>query len=90
MYTIFSNIYIYTKEDKNRKLYYMVLAIICNIISRIWVMAQKIHMYWRPKYYGNLFCESKLLTEVDPKKDEVSSYKQAWKIQNRQTAFYIY
>ena len=71
MYTIFSNIYL--KRDKNRKLYYMVLAIICNIIF----MAQKIHMHWRPKYYVNLFCESKLLTEVDPNKDEVLSYKQA-------------
>ena len=49
------------------------LAIIWIIISRIWVMAQKIHMHWRPKYYIYLFCESKLLTEVDPKK--VLSYK---------------
>ena len=40
-------------------------------------MAQKIHMHWRPKYYNNLLSESKLLTEVDPKKDEVSSYEQA-------------
>ena len=31
-------------------------------------MAQKMHMHWRQKYYINLFCESKLLTEVDPKK----------------------
>ena len=52
-------------------------------------MAQKMHMHWRQKYYINLFCESKLLTEVDPKKDEVSSYKQAWKIQNRQTAYLL-
>ena len=71
MYTFFSNIY--TKGDKNNKLYYMMLAIIWIIISRIWVMAQKIHMHWRPKYYIYLFCESKLLTEVDPKK--VLSYK---------------
>ena len=41
----FFPIYIYTKRDKNWKLYYMVLAIICNIISRIGVMAQKIHMH---------------------------------------------
>ena len=55
----------------------MMLAIICNIYFMHLSYGTKDAYALKTKIYINLFCGSKLLTEVDPKKDEVSSYKQA-------------
>ena len=72
---IFLPIYIYEKRQKQEN----ILDDAGHYIFHAFELWHKrcIYMHSRPKYYINLLSESKLLPEVYPKKDEVSSYKQA-------------